>query len=113
MDEVYTGHNQSIHPKLSRMPSEIVRDQVHCSFQNDPGCMLTLKSMPVESFVVATDYPHSEGTFPLLSKIVDDVMSSENATVDQKRALLGFTAARMFKTSPELVAAEKRALAAV
>jgi predicted TIM-barrel fold metal-dependent hydrolase len=35
MDEVYIGHSNSVEPKLKRMPSEIVRDQVHSAFQND------------------------------------------------------------------------------
>jgi hypothetical protein len=41
-------------------------------------------------------------------------MASPDATDDQKRNILGLNAARLFKTSPELVAAEKQAfLAAV
>ncbi len=109
MDEVYTGHAPSISPKLSRRPSDIVRDQVICSFQNDPGFLHTLAEMPDHAFVYATDYPHSEGTFPFSSEVVDHVMASPAATDEQKRNILGFNAARLFHTSPEVVAAERAA----
>jgi predicted TIM-barrel fold metal-dependent hydrolase len=114
MDEVYEGHAPYVSPKLSRRPSDIVRDQVMCSFQNDPGFVYTLKGMPDRAFVYASDYPHSEGTFPYSRRVVDSFMACPDATDDQKRNILGLNAARLFKTSPELVADEKEAfLAAV
>jgi len=109
MDEAYVGHAPSVSPKLTRKPSDIIRDQVICSFQNDPGFVYTLPEMPDTAFVYATDYPHSEGTFPYSREIVDQFMASPNATTEQKENILGLSAARLFKTSPELVAAEKRA----
>jgi len=109
LDESYFNHGPSVLPKLSRKPSDIVRQQVMCSFQNDPGFIYTLKDMPASAFCFATDYPHSEGTFPFSRDIVDSFMAMPDATDEQKREILGLNAARMFKTSPELVAAEKAA----
>ena len=68
MDEVYDAHAPYVSPKLSRRPSDIVRDQVMCSFQNDPGFVYTLKGLPDRAFLYATDYPHSEGTLPVLAR---------------------------------------------
>lgn len=110
MDETYEMHAPSIKPKLTRKPSEIVRDQVMVSFQNDPGFVYTLKAMPDHAFVYATDYPHSEGTFPFSRNIVANFMASPDATDEQKRNILGLNAAKLFKTSPELIAAEKDAV---
>jgi predicted TIM-barrel fold metal-dependent hydrolase len=112
MDESYFNHGPSVLPKLSRKPSDIVRDQVICSFQNDPGFIYTLKEMPAHSFVYATDYPHSEGTFPFSRDIVDSFMAMPDATEEQKHDILGLTAARLFKTTPALVAQEKQAVLA-
>jgi predicted TIM-barrel fold metal-dependent hydrolase len=109
MDETYAGHAPYISPKLSRKPSDIVRDQVMCSFQNDPGFVYTLKAMPDRAFLYASDYPHSEGTFPFSRKVVDEFMAMPDATDEQKRNILGLNAAHLFKTSPELVAQEKAA----
>ena len=109
LDESYFNHGPYALPKLSRKPSDIVRDQVMCSFQNDPGFIYTLKDMPETAFCFASDYPHSEGTFPFSRDIVDSFMAMPDATDEQKRSILGLNAARLFKTSPEVVAAEKQA----
>lgn len=109
LDEVYYGHATHVQPKLQRKPSEIVRDQIHCSFQNDPGCLLTRKRLSVENFLFATDYPHSEGTFPYSRKIVDEMFDMvPDMTEEERAAVLGMNAAKMFKISPEQVAAETR-----
>jgi predicted TIM-barrel fold metal-dependent hydrolase len=78
MDEIYHGHSPIIHPKLSRLPSQIIRDQVHCALQNDVGSVATRKGVGVGALLFATDYPHSEGTFPFSAKVVDRMMA-ENA----------------------------------
>lgn len=113
MDEVYAGHAPYISPKLSRRPSDIMRDQVMASFQNDPGFVYTLKGMPDHAILYATDYPHSEGTFPYSQDVVESFLAMPDATDEQKRNILGLNAARLFKTSPELVASERNSFAGV
>jgi predicted TIM-barrel fold metal-dependent hydrolase len=109
MDEIYAGHAPSIQPKLSRKPSEIVRDQVHCAFQNDIGCLMTVKGLSAGSFLYATDYPHSEGTFPYSRSVVEQIEAMPELTAEQKAAVLGLNAARLFGITPEQVAAETKA----
>jgi predicted TIM-barrel fold metal-dependent hydrolase len=106
LDEVYFGHAPMVSPKLSRKPSDIVRAQVHCAFQNDPGFLLTLPQMPPEAFLFATDYPHSEGTFPRSMELVNKVMQAPGPSEAQKLAIVGGNAARLYHTSPEIVARE-------
>lgn len=98
MDEIYNGHAPVIHPKLSRMPSQIIRDQVHCSLQNDVGAVATRKGVGVGALLFATDYPHSEGTFPFSQNVVQRMMD-ENPDADMEVfiAVLGGNAARLFK----------------
>jgi predicted TIM-barrel fold metal-dependent hydrolase len=109
MDEVYEGHAPSISPKLSRLPSQIVRDQVHCSFQNDLGCLLTIKGLGIGNFLFATDYPHSEGTFPYSRELVAGMFEQvPELSQDDQAALLGMNAARMFGITPQQVAEETR-----
>lgn len=109
MDEVYFGHAPSIEPKLSRMPSEIVRDQVHCSFQNDLGCLLTVKGLSPANFLFATDYPHSEGTFPNSRQLVDAMFDAvPDMAAEDRAAVLGLNAARLFGITPDQVAEETK-----
>ncbi|PKB14345.1 putative TIM-barrel fold metal-dependent hydrolase [Novosphingobium kunmingense] len=99
MDEVYNGHAPSISPKLSRLPSQIVRDQVHLALQNDGNSSMAIRrGVGIEALLFATDYPHAEGTFPF-SKQVIDKLSADNpdVTSDELVAVLGGNAARLFR----------------
>lgn len=115
MDEVYQGHAPMVSPKLSRLPSQIVREQVHCALQNDTGALITAQRIGIAALLFATDYPHSEGTFPF-SRAVVDRMIAENpqASRDDIVAVLGGNAARLFKNAhlEEKVAARARELEA-
>ena len=98
MDEVYNGHAVSISPKLSRLPSQIVRDQVHCALQNDTGSVATRRGVGVEALLFATDYPHSEGTFPFSKNVVDRMMEEHpDCSIEEFAAILGGNAAKLFK----------------
>lgn len=98
MDEVYQGHAPVISPKLSRLPSEIVRDQVHCALQNDTGSLVTAKGIGIGALLFATDYPHSEGTFPFSRDVVDRMIAQHpDCSKDDFVAVLGGNAARLFK----------------
>jgi|GEM_PF-188955 len=97
MDEVYHGHGPSIKPKLGRLPSQIVRDQVHCSLQNDTGAIATRRGVGIDALMFATDYPHSEGTFPYSRDVVDKMMAEHpDCTMDEFVAVLGGNAAKLF-----------------
>lgn len=109
IDEVYFGHAPSVQPKLARKPSEIIRDQVHCAFQNDIGCLMTMKGLSPANFLFATDYPHSEGTFPFSRDLVEQISSIPNVTPQERDAVLGMNAAKLFKITPAQVAAETKA----
>lgn len=111
MDEVYHGHAPSIKPKLSRLPSQIVRDQVHCALQNDVGSsVMSRKGIGIDALLFATDYPHSEGTFPFSKDVVDRMMKENpDATMDDFVAILGGNAAKLFKHAHLTESVEKRA----
>jgi predicted TIM-barrel fold metal-dependent hydrolase len=98
MDEAYFGHAPMVHPKLKRLPSQIVREQVVLCMQNDVGALKTLRQQGVETVVFATDYPHSEGTFPYSMELVGRMFNEVPELTQQEReAVLGMTAAKLFK----------------
>jgi predicted TIM-barrel fold metal-dependent hydrolase len=98
MDEVYNGHAPSISPKLSRLPSQIVRDQVHCALQNDGNSSMAIrKGVGIDALLFATDYPHAEGTFPFSQQVIDKLIAANpDVTTDELVAVLGGNAARLF-----------------
>lgn len=110
MDEVYQGHAPSIKPKLSRLPSQIVRDQVHCALQNDTGSLAIRRGVGIGALLFATDYPHSEGTFPFSRDVVERMFADHpDATTDDFVAVLGGNAARLFSRANLASAVDARA----
>ena len=63
MDEVYIAHDVIVRPKLSRMPSRIIAEQVSYSFQYDRACVMSRSVTGVKPVLWGSDYPHLEGTF--------------------------------------------------
>lgn len=110
MDEVYIGHSNSVEPKLSRMPSQIVRDQVHCSFQNDANSTMAIRhGIGIPSLLFATDYPHSEGTFPFTSDVISRLRADNpDVTAGELVEMLGGNATRIFTRANLRTPFEKR-----
>ena len=96
MDEVYVAHHHFVHPKLSMMPSEIIKRQVYASFQHDRACIVHRHEIGVENIMWASDYPHAEGTFPKSREIVDGLFAGLDLPEKEKRLILGGNAARLF-----------------
>ena len=63
LDEATRQHAEFVRDHLTRMPSEILRDQVYASFQHDPTAVLTMSAMGYPNVLWGSDYPHIEGTF--------------------------------------------------
>lgn len=97
LDEVFDAHAVFVQPKLSRRPSQIIREQVKASFQHDRACIAARHVTGVESILWASDYPHAEGTFPrskeIISHLFDDIQISE----EDKAAILGGNAIKLFR----------------
>lgn len=63
MDEAYRQHGMFVRPRLSRLPSEIVRQQVYASFQHDVSAVQVIKDTNYNNVLWGDDYPHLEGTY--------------------------------------------------
>jgi predicted TIM-barrel fold metal-dependent hydrolase len=73
LDEGYRQHNVFARPKLSAFPGELVRRQIHVTFQHDRAALFTTEISGRESVMWGSDYPHLEGTFPNTRKAVEEV----------------------------------------
>ncbi len=108
MDEVYEAHEHFVRPQLTRLPSQIINDQVWASFQHDKACILARSVAP--NIMFASDYPHSEGTFPHSKTVVERLFKGVDITETEKAAILGGNAAKLFRldhpvAAPEMVMA--------
>lgn len=63
MDEAYRQHGMFVRPRLSRLPSEIVRQQVYASFQHDISGVQIIEDTHYDNVMWGDDYPHLEGTY--------------------------------------------------
>jgi len=113
MDEVAVAHANFVFPKLSRMPSQIVDDQVWASFQHDRACILAANAgLPgAKNVMWGSDYPHAEGTFPVSRRIVEDLFEGLQVSDGTRRAILGLNAARLFRIDPVVSTRETAAAA--
>ncbi|MEU6185841.1 amidohydrolase family protein [Nocardia sp. NPDC047038] len=63
MDEAYRQHGMFVRPRLSRLPSEIIRQQVYASFQHDISSVQIIEDTAYDNVLWGDDYPHLEGTY--------------------------------------------------
>jgi len=106
MDEVYQAHAPFVQPKLSVLPSEVIRRQVHCQFQTDRAGIMSRSVTGTAALLWGADYPHHEGTFPhsktVTAHLFDDITISETDKAD----ILGGNAARLYRLNrPEFLVA--------
>lgn len=94
MDEIYEKHHMWAQPKLSRKPSELCREQVHVTFQNDPVGVHNRAFTGVEALLWGSDYPHPEGTWPRSRAALAEQL--RGVPEAEQRAMAGGTAARLF-----------------
>jgi predicted TIM-barrel fold metal-dependent hydrolase len=77
MDEGYRQHGAAVRPRLSKLPSEYLYDQVYASFQHDRTAVLASTAMGWTNVMWGSDYPHYEGTYghtqKTLHELFDDV----------------------------------------
>lgn len=100
LDEVHDAHDKFVRPKLSRMPSKIIDDQVWASFQHDRGCILTRDLPGGRNILWGSDYPHAEGTFPSSRPIQETLFEGFDIPEADREAILGLNAAKLFRIEP-------------
>ena len=97
MEEAYRQHSMWVRPKLSRSPTEIIREHVCATFQHDRAFLDSLSVIGNDAVMWGSDYPHRESTWPNSAKILDDIFAS--VPTDIRNAVTGGTFARLFPDS--------------
>ncbi|MCU1459045.1 MAG: amidohydrolase family protein, partial [Actinomycetia bacterium] len=93
-DAIYQDHNMWARPKLSMLPSELIRRQCNATFMNDPVAINNRYITGIETLMWGNDYPHPEGTWPQSQDVVAEQF--KDVPDDEMRAIVGDNAAKVF-----------------
>ena len=63
-DAIYRDHAMYAKPKLSMLPSELIRRQCAATFMYDPVAIHNRHITGLDTLMWGNDYPHPEGTWP-------------------------------------------------
>lgn len=77
LNEAYRQHSAFVRDNLSRLPKEILFDQVYASFQHDESAIPTLSAMGYRNVMWGSDYPHIEGTFGHTQKTLHELFDDQ------------------------------------
>lgn len=88
MDEAYRQHGMFVRPRLNRLPSEIVRQQVYASFQHDISAVQIIEDTHYNNVMWGDDYPHLEGTYGHTQDTLHQLFDSVDPRI-QDRVLRG------------------------
>jgi predicted TIM-barrel fold metal-dependent hydrolase len=73
LDEAYRQHAPMVRPRLPRLPSEYLYENVYASFQHDRSAVAAVTAMGWRNVCWGADYPHTEGTFGHTQKTLGEL----------------------------------------
>jgi predicted TIM-barrel fold metal-dependent hydrolase len=79
---------------LSKLPSEYIRDNVYATFQDDETAYHTLHQFPVEHLLWASDFPHTDSTWPRSRQLIAE--QAGHLDEAQSQAIFRDNTARLF-----------------
>jgi predicted TIM-barrel fold metal-dependent hydrolase len=75
-------------------PSDYIRRQIHCTFQDDPAAIAMRGYTGVECLMWGSDYPHHEGTWPRSRDAIDALFAG--VSEEDRAAITGGTLEKLF-----------------
>ena len=93
-DSIYVDHANYARPKLSMLPSELIRRQCAATFMYDPVAINNRHITGLDTLMWGNDYPHPEGTWP--ESQARNADQFDGVPDDEVRAIVGGNATRVF-----------------
>ena len=84
---------------LPRLPSEYVRRQLFATFQDDPTGPQTHQLFGADNYMWASDFPHSDSTFPDSLESIDKSFEGVDAAVRER--IVFHNAVRLYRMELE------------
>jgi predicted TIM-barrel fold metal-dependent hydrolase len=97
LDHAFEKFGVFVETKLDLKPSDYVRRQIWATFQDDPIGPLTWQYFGEDRFMWASDYPHTDSTFPHSREVIERDFASIPEAV--KRKIVCDNAARLYQVS--------------
>ncbi len=94
MDHVFHVHRPYMGSPITELPSETFRKQCYATFQNDRAGIRLRDMMGVETLMWASDYPHTDMTWPDSKKIIDETFAGVPEA--DKRMMICDNAAKLY-----------------
>ncbi len=98
MDEGYRQHGAAVEPRLSKLPSEYLYEQVYASFQHDRSAVAANWAMGWRNVMWGSDYPHFEGTFGHTQKTLHELFDDTDPVTSHRVRIGAFQ--ELFPTVP-------------
>jgi predicted TIM-barrel fold metal-dependent hydrolase len=96
MDLMFETYNEQTRDyRLKSKPSEIFREQVFVTFQEDPVGVPQIAQIGIDNVMWASDYPHPNSTFPESTRAIDELLEIAGEAVVRKIACEN--AARLYR----------------
>ena len=103
LDEAYRQHGSMVRPKLERLPSEYLFENVYASFQHDKSAIPAMTAMGWKNVMWGSDYPHLEGTYGHSQQVLHDLFDSVDEVSARRMTVGAFQ--ELFPHVPEAPAA--------
>jgi len=91
LDEAYRQHGSAVRPKLSRLPSEYIYENVYASFQHDRSAVAALTGMGWQNVCWGSDYPHIEGTYGHTQKTLHELFDGVDESARRRITVGAFS----------------------
>lgn len=99
MDEGYSQHGAAVRPKLSKLPSRYLYEQVYASFQHDRSAVFANTAMGWLNVMWGSDYPHFEGTFGHTQKTLHELFDDVDPAASRRMRIGAFQ--ELFPSVPD------------
>jgi len=93
-DHVFHVHRPYLGSKVTELPSETWRKQCYATFQWDRAGIRLRDLLGVETLMWASDYPHTDTTWPDSKKVIDETFAGVPAA--EKHKMISENAARLY-----------------
>ena len=98
MDHTFKRHRHwQGYGTISRLPSEFFDENIYVTFQDDFSVRYALEGMNTDRILWATDFPHSDGTYPHSEEVAKELTS--HMTEAQAKAIFHDSVAELYELS--------------
>lgn len=99
LDHAYERHRFHLSTtELRRMPGEYIDENVWVTFQDDYSVKWVTGGLNMKHVMWATDFPHSDGTYPHTAEVIEQV--TEGLDAEARSGLLWDNAAALYGIAP-------------